>query len=74
MIPKIKTQFILKDKILFEIEGYLYESKADSIFNNDFMLNPKKYKIKKIEDSINSLTICRKVFIKSYKKSTFKKR
>jgi hypothetical protein len=83
MTAKIKTQFILSEsnKIIFEIEGYLYQTKKNKLFHHDYMMDPKDYQVKKIEDKINSLVVCRKIYVdpypkskeKVYKKSTLKK-
>ena len=70
MAVKQITQFILNDdKILFEINGYLMNIKKGSIFTHD-VLEPSKYKVKKIKENINQLGVKRMIYIKPlYKKS-----
>ena len=49
MATKIKTKFILNgtDNTLFEVNGYLYNTKKNKSFRHDYMLESKKYTIKK---------------------------
>jgi len=75
MLTKIKTKFILieTNKTLFEIEGYLYNTKKNKSFYHEYFMKPQKYKIKKVEDRVNEVSLCREVYIESCKKSTIKK-
>lgn len=74
-MAKIRTKFILSetDKVLFEIDGYLYNTKKNNLFQHDYLMTQKEYKVKEIRDIVNELSVCRNIYIKPFKQSTLKK-